>query len=283
MRVLVPAVCGFTIAASLMVAVAAWRGFDPTPVVAGVRARLDHVTRPHALVPILATVATLAVTRWVVGAVMVGMAVAVLPKVFTGHRARAVRLARTEAIASWAEMLRDTLAGAAGLEETIVATAGVAPAPIRADVTRLARRLEVDQLVPSLRELAERLRDPTGDLVVSALMLAAERQARDLGGLLGSLAASARQRAAMHLRVEAGRARTRSAVQIITAFTLAFAAGMIVFNRGYLEPYDSALGQAVLALVGGCFAGSLALMERMTRAEEPDRLLIRAVTTTGGR
>ncbi|MGH9014014.1 MAG: type II secretion system F family protein [Acidimicrobiia bacterium] len=283
MRVLVPAVCGFTFIAGLIGAVVSWRGFDVAPLLGGMRAGLERLASLRLVAPVLAGVVTLGITRWLVGAVLVACAVAVLPSVFTGHRARAARLARTEAIASWAEMLRDTLAGAAGLEETIVATAAVAPAPIRPEVARLARRLEVDQLVPSLRELADDLRDPTGDLVVSALMLAAERQARDLGGLLGSLAASARQRAAMQLRVEAGRARTRSAVQIITVFTLAFAAGMVLLNRGYLKPYDSPLGQVVLALVGGCFGASIALMERMTRAQEPDRLLVRDVTTTGGR
>jgi len=36
-------------------------------------------------------------------------------------------MARVRAIAGWAEMLRDTLAGAAGLEQAIVATAPVAP------------------------------------------------------------------------------------------------------------------------------------------------------------
>ena len=39
-------------------------------------------------------------------------------------------------------MLRDTMAGAAGLEQAIAATAAVAPLPIRAEVATLAVRLE---------------------------------------------------------------------------------------------------------------------------------------------
>jgi len=113
--------------------------------------------------------------------------------------------------------------------------------------------------------------------VVSALMLGAEKQVKDLGALLGALADTAREEAAMHLRVDAGRARTRTAVQIITVFTLAFAVGLVTLNRGYLEPFDSALGQSVLAVVGLCFAGSFWLMDRMTRPVEADRILVRGV------
>ena len=44
-----------------------------------------------------------------------------------------------------------------------------------------------------------------------ALILAAEHQAQRLGELLGSLAQAARDQATMGLRVEGGRARTRTA------------------------------------------------------------------------
>jgi len=52
------------------------------------------------------------------------------------------------------------------------------------------------------------------DLVAAALLLAAEQQSRDLGQLLSSLADSARQHAAMRLRVAAACARVRTASRI---------------------------------------------------------------------
>ena len=55
---------------------------------------------------------------------------------------RGEAVGRIEAVAGWSEMLRDTMAGAAGLEQAIVATATVAPLPIRAEVATLAVRLE---------------------------------------------------------------------------------------------------------------------------------------------
>ena len=178
-----------------------------------------------------------------------------------------------EAIAGWAEMLRDTMAGAAGLEQAIVATATVAPLPIRAEVVTLSVRLEGERLAPALRAFADEVADPTCDLVVAALILAAEHQAQRLGELLGSLAQAARDQATMRLRVEAGRARTRTSVRVIVGATGGLALGLAVLNRGYLAPYDSAVGQLVLLLVGGVFAAAFMWLAKMTRPASVERFL----------
>jgi hypothetical protein len=54
-----------------------------------------------------------------------------------------------------------------------------------------------NRLAPVARALSAELADPTADLVISALELAAERCARNLGELLGTLARSARDHAAL--------------------------------------------------------------------------------------
>lgn len=220
-----------------------------------------------------AGVLTGAVTRWPVGAVLAAAAGAVAPDLAGGAAARHAAVARTEAVAAWAEMLRDILAGAAGLEQAILASAPVAPAPIRVEVTGLAARLARQPLTAALRGFSTELADPTGDLVVAALILASERQARRLGELLGALARAARDDATMRLRVDAARARTRASVRIVLGATLAMAAGLVVANRGYLTPYDSPFGQLVLALVGGLFAAAFWWLARIGRVEVPERLL----------
>jgi tight adherence protein B len=213
------------------------------------------------------------VTRWPVGALLAAGVGALAPELVGGAAERRAAVARTEAVAGWAEMLRDTLAGAAGLEQAIIATAPVAPAPIRPQVAALAARLDRQRLPVALRAFAGELADPTGDLVVAALVLASERQARRLGDLLGALARAARDDAAMRLRVEAGRARVRASARIVAGATLAMAAGLVVLNRGYLAPYDSALGQLVLGLVGVLFGGAFWWLLRMARIRTPERLL----------
>ncbi|WP_254897378.1 type II secretion system F family protein [Amycolatopsis sp. Hca4] len=213
-------------------------------------------------------------TGWLVGGVLAAGAVWFLPRLVGPDRAHVRRVARIEAVASWTEMLRDTLSAAAGLEQAILATAPLAPAAIRGEVAGLASRLQNGhRLAPALRQLAEELADPTADLVIAALVLAAEHQARQLGELLGSLAETARSQVAMRVRVETGRARTRTSVRVVVATTIAFAVGVVVFNRGYLTAYDSALGQAVLLVIGGLFGIGFGWLVRIAAGRADSRML----------
>ena len=184
-----------------------------------------------------------------------------------------MRLDRTEAIAAWAEMLRDTMAGSGGLEQSIIATAAVAPLPIRPEVVRLAARLERERLAPALREFADEIDQPAGDLVVAALILAADKSPKRLGDLLGRLATSARANVNMQLRIDAGRARVQTAVKVITIFTTGFAAMLLVLNHDYLEPYGSLWGQVALAAVGLCFGGSFLWLARAFQYQDEERFL----------
>jgi tight adherence protein B len=233
---------------------------------------LPHLTLRVVLALVAAAIAG-AVTQWPMAALLFGLGGFMAPSMLGGGAARKVHLARVEAMAAWAEMLRDTMAGSGGLEQSILATAVVAPQAIRPEVVRLAARLERERLAPSLREFADEINDPAGDLVVGALLLAADKSPKRLGDLLGRLATSARAEVSMRLRVEAGRARTRTSVRVITLFTTGFAVFLLLFDRKYLDPYNSALGQLVLGLVGLCFGGAYYWLSRAFRQEDDERLL----------
>jgi Flp pilus assembly protein TadB len=213
------------------------------------------------------------VTGWPVAALLAVGAGWGAPVLLAGTKGRAEGIARIEAIAGWAEMLRDTMAGAAGLEQAIVATATVAPLPIRPSVANLAARLQSQRLAPALRVFADEVADPTMDLVVAALVLAAEHQAQRLGELLGSLATAARDQATMRLRVEAGQARARASVKVVVGATVGLALGLAVLDRGYLAPYGSTLGQLMLLIVGGLFGASFLWLNSMSRPSTPERFL----------
>jgi tight adherence protein B len=234
--------------------------------------RFEHFTLRLAI-GLTGAVVIGALTRWPMAALLCGVAGFLAPSMLGGQAARKAQLDRIEAVAAWAEMLRDTMASSGGLEQSIIATAGVAPLPIRREVLRLAARLERDRLAPALREFAEEIDDPAGDLVVAALVLAADKSPKRLGDLLGRLAQSARAEVNMRLRVEASRARTRTSVRVITVFTVLFAVGLLVFNRDYLEPYDKAVGQLVLGLIGLCFAGAFLWLARSFRFRDEERFL----------
>lgn len=194
----------------------------------------------------------------------------------TWYRSRGTHereMALVEGIATWTEQIRDTLAAANGLEHALSATATLAPAAIAGPVERLAARIDYERLPDALRRLADDIDHPMADFVVAALVIAAEKEARDLGALLTHLSESARGEAQMRSRVWVGRARNRSAVRIIVGVVVLFVLGLLTFNRKYLQPYDSSAGQLVLAIVLGVFASAFVLMQRMGRITMPQRFI----------
>ena len=222
-------------------------------------------------------------TGWVVAALLAAAAAWWLPRLLGPDRHATARIARFEAIASWAEMLRDTLSAAAGLEQAILVTAPLVPDAIRAPVTAAAGRLRSGaRLGPVLRDLADELADPTADLVLSALVMAAEQRARDLSELLGSLAKAAWDHAALRMSITASRAQARSEVRITVGVTVVFALGLLLLDRHYLSAYDSAAGQIVLLLVGALFSIGLTLTQRFARIPEPARFLALAPVNRPG-
>jgi len=216
------------------------------------------------------------VTGWIVGGVLAALTVVALPGVLGGRSQRERAIARTEAIASWTEMIRDAIVAASGLEEAIVATANVAPRPIEPEVRRLVHRLEHQRLPDALVAFGNDLDHPSGDLVVAALVIAARMEASDLSGLLSRLAEATRGEARMRIRVEVGRTRVRTATKVIVGVVIAAVAFLTLVNRDYLEVYDSPGGQIVLAFVGAIFATGGWLLTRMAHIELPDRFTTRS-------
>jgi len=214
-------------------------------------------------------------TRWPVGAALAFVLGWWWPALAGGRAASQAAIGRVEAVAAWTEMLRDTMAAAAGLEQAITSTRPVAPEPIRAEVTALAARLADgrEPLGAALRRFADEVADPSADRVVVSLLLASEQRAQRLGELLGALAAATREEVAMRLRVETERARTRASSRLIVAFTLALAGALVAFNRAYLRPFDSPVGQLVLAVVGLAFGAAFWWLAQLGRFEAPERFL----------
>jgi Flp pilus assembly protein TadB len=215
----------------------------------------------------------LIVTRWPMALPLAVLAVLGIRGV--AGAATKTNIERLEAIAAWTEMLRDTLAGAAGLTQALVATAPIAPRPLRSQLTALTARLNAGvAIVPALAQLGDEVDDPALDTVIACLVMAATERAQRLSDLLGALAASTRDEVSMRLGVEASRASSRTAVRMITGFSFALLALMAVFARAYLSPYDTAEGQLVLAIVGSLYGLGLWLMTIMVRPEPATRLLV---------
>lgn len=262
-------------------------GWSPRPDVAAGWAQAGRagvtgsaITKERAARATAGAVLLFVVSRWPAAALAGALLGWFAPELFASRWLRDVALARTEAIASWTEMLRDTIASAHGLEAAIATTAPVAPDAIRLEVEQLARSLKHTSLSNALRRLAVELAHPISDLVVASLTVAANGAVRDLAELLGMLADSARDEAAMQMRVEASRARMRTAVRVISGVTVATALGLVVLNRSYVQVYATVTGQVVLVAIAAAWGTALWWLASMSRFRQPERFLIAAAEGT---
>ena len=222
-------------------------------------------------------VVVLAATRWVVLAVVLGLLVGFWSKLFGGVRQERAAINRAEGLAAWIEALRDTIAGAVGLEQAIPATAVNAAPSIRPALNLLVDRLRVrDPLPDALMKFSDDLDDASADLVVAALILNARLRGPGLRDVLSALATSARDELDVRRRVESSRRSTRRSVQVVVGVILAVAAALVVFNQEYVEPYGSFQGQLVLAGVLGVFGLSVLWLRKLSGVTEPERFLIGA-------
>ncbi len=269
---LLGAVLGAGLALGLLLAVGGWLGVLDRP--RRERRRL-HVDRIVMRCGLAITGAALAAwwTRWLVAAVAVGVVGWLAPS-FVGLRAsRRRQLARSEAIAIWAEMLRDLLVSNAGLHEAIGKSARVAPAAIRDEVRALYVRAQRGDLSAALTRFADEMDDAIADTVVTALQIAEQRAVSDLGEMLAAVATSTRETVAMQLRINASRARTYRTAQLIAGIVAFFVGAMVITNRSYLEPFGTMTGQIVLAGVCLVVAGAVWSMVALSRPARAERLL----------
>ena len=228
----------------------------------------------------LTGVVVLAVTRWIVLAVVIGALVAFWDRIFGGARHERAAISRIEGLAGWIEALRDTIAGAVGLEQAIPATAVNAAPSIRPSLNLLVDRLRVREPLPdALLKFSDDLDDPSADLVVAALILNARLRGPGLRDVLTALATSARDELDVRRRVESSRRSTRRSVQVVVGVIGGVATLLVLFNRTYVEPYGTLEGQLVLACVLGVFGLSVFWLRSLSGVAESERFLITPSTT----
>ncbi|MGQ0468001.1 MAG: type II secretion system F family protein [Sporichthyaceae bacterium] len=226
--------------------------------------------------------ATAVLTRWPVAALAAAALVWCWPMLFGGGGEAKRGIERLDALASWTESLKDTIAGAIGLDEAIPATAAAAAPPIRPAVQRLVDGLRArEPLSVALERFAADLDDPSADLVVAALILNARLRGPGLRSTLEALATSARDELDLRRKVDAGRRALRTGVKIIVGVSVGFVAVLALLDSAYLDPYDTATGQAVLVVVAAVFAAAFAWLRTLGRDPARLRLLDQAATTSG--
>jgi len=246
----------------------------PGPSVPGsIQRGLRDLAGARGAAALAAGILALVLTRWVVAAV--GVAVLAFSwRGLSGAAGERRALTRLEALATWTESLRDTIAGAVGLEQAIPASLRVAAPALADPLARLVDRLHVRvPMAEALRSFADDLADPGADLIIAALIINARLRGPGLRDLLGSLSGSVREELDMRRKVHAERRATRRSVQIVIGVSVGMAIGLAALDHAFLAPYDGPVGQLVLVIVVGIYAAVIMWLRRLARFEMPQRLL----------
>jgi Flp pilus assembly protein TadB len=238
------------------------------------RARPGHRTTRIAWA-VGAGLVTLLLTRWPVAAVSVGLLVMYWNRIAGGGTDERRGIERLEALAVWTESLRDTIAGAVGLEQAIPATATAAAPVLRPSLNLLVDRLRIREPLPdALMRFAADVDDPSADVVCSALLLNARLRGPGLRDVLTALANSTREELDMRRRIEASRRSIRRSVRIVLIIVLGVMGLLAILNRTYVEPYGGFTGQLVLAVVVALFLAGLLWLRGLALSPRTGRFLV---------
>ena len=254
----------------------AMRGLPPKQP-GGPPGRLQRMAREMAgargVIAVVAGLVTLVATRWLVAGA--GVFLLVLSwRGLAGAASERVALVRLEALATWTESLRDTIAGAVGLEQAIPASLRAAGPTLAEPLARLVDRLHTREPMPvALRRFADDLDDPGADLIIAALIINSRLRGPGLRDLLGALSRSVREELDVRRKVTADRRSTRRSAQIVVGVSVGLALALAIFDHSYVAAYDSLAGQVVLAVVAALYALGIVWMRALARFPAPERLL----------
>jgi Flp pilus assembly protein TadB len=259
----------------VIAALIGWAPPQPGEARPGLAQRVDlRALFRRLLIALAAALVTLLITRWPVAALASGLLGFFARSLFGGAAHSRAEIAKLEALASWTESLRDTIAGAVGLEQAIPATYNAAGVSLKRPVGLLIDRLRTREPLPdALMKFADDLADTSADLIVAALVLNARLRGPGLRDVLGSLSVAAREELDVRGRIEAGRKSIRRSVQIIVGLTMVIVLGLTLLNRRYVAPYSSPSGQIALAVVFGFFGAGFLWLRRLAEFEVPERFL----------
>ena len=211
-------------------------------------------------------------TGWLIAIVILPAAVVGLPVLLSTPPSSA-RIDRLEAMEEWARSLSSGLTAGRGLDQALMKSLRTAPEAIRPEVARLVARLNASWTTErALRAFAEDLDDATGDLLVANLILGARRRGTGLTAVLDGLAESVAADVRARRQIDADQAKPRTTARYVTIFTVGFL-GVLALTGEYIEPYGTALGQVVLAVLLTAYVATLVWMRSMATAKPLPRFL----------
>lgn len=212
------------------------------------------------------------VTRWPVAALLAGLFGYAAPVLLGLGRAEADAHAKLDAIASWVEAIRGEIRSYAGIEQAIRGTAGMAKAPIAAQVRDLAEALERGvRLRVAMAAFRVDVAHPAADLVGIALVKAASSHAGNLAEQLNWISHSVREDVAARERILTAQTEARTSARLVILIVAGVGVGLYLFNPTML-PLGNLVGQLILALVSAMWAGAGLWLHRLANTPPAPRV-----------
>ena len=237
-------------------------------------AQMPRRTRIRALVALLVGVVVAVLTGFVLAVVALPAAAIGLPFLLSPARGGSSP-ERLQALEEWTRGLSGRLTIGMGLDSALKRSLSTAPEAIRPEVTRLVNRLWSDWTVDrALRVFADEIDDEVGDFIALNLVLAATNSggaglADTLDGIAESVAATVRARRS----IAADQQKPRTTATVVTVISIAVLAYMFL-NGSYIQPYTTALGQAILLVLGSAYVAILLWMRSMSKPPKTMRLMV---------
>lgn len=224
---------------------------------------------------LVGAIGAVAVTLWTGWPIMLGIvpvAIVGIPELLRAPPARDIELLET--LDRWVRGMAATMGAGRSITDALRAGARNAPELLRDPLVRLVQRLDDRWPAPNaLLTLAEELGSADADAVIASLVLAAQRGGQGAVATLAALADSIQERLKVMREVEAERAKPRYVVRQITIITLVVLGAAALFGREFFRPYETPVGQGVLALLVLLYAGALLRLKRMTVPRHRARIL----------
>lgn len=222
---------------------------------------------------VLVGVVIAALSGWLVAIVLVPLLALGLPALLAVPPSREVEL--LEALDRWVRNLAATLPTGKSIPDAIRLSRRTAPPllqePLGSLVVRLNNRWSTQD---ALGRFADDLNSPDADGVIAALILAANRGSNGASVTLNALADSLQAQLKARRIVETERAKPYLVVRQVVIISLAGTALLTVLSPGYFQPYRTALGSLILAVLAGLLVLCLALMRRVVRSKPRERILV---------
>ena len=211
-------------------------------------------------------------TGWVVAGLIGATAGVMGPMMWRAPRKRRAFTDEIEAYSQWTEQIRDLVAASGSLFEAVTLSADQAPSLLRPKVVQMASITRTLGLPAGLDWFAAEMDSPFADRLVLGMKIAWDSGAR-VSEAFESTARAMRAEVEMRRRNEVANARAWTQVIAMVGVTVVSVLFMFVFNKGFFDPFGSAVGQATLLAVGVLIFGNVYWVLKLSESGVPMRLL----------